>query len=344
MEAWAHRLPAALGCITAMEVCQHATSLVIGTDRGVIVVVDTRFDIILRAWRHSACSPILSLMPYVTLNVREGGPASPQPFMFGVFASPAGVPGLPVARQLAAAVTTGNGEVSFWNLETGACTRILRNLPQRIHASDAYNMPYLTSIRIVGGRLAARDAVWLHSTSVGALSSLRRKATARWARQHPFRLAASSLLDRQQASTPVRALLCPLPTPSTAGTLAGALAGDDPAALGYIASGAQVGMFGSASGGMILGGLRGAGAKRRTNTPFAVGYGITSSDLQMSPFAALSGDRRKDAGSSGGGHGGGHAGSASTQRGGAQRGSAPNAAADGSDSVTLGYLYGDCLR
>ena len=48
---------------TLIQVCPGSTSVVVGTDRGVLVLYDLRFHLIIAAWRHSARGPITALYP-----------------------------------------------------------------------------------------------------------------------------------------------------------------------------------------------------------------------------------------------------------------------------------------
>jgi hypothetical protein len=144
-EVWCARVPAALGCISALEVCPGSTAVVIGTDRGCVLVFDTRFRSFVSAWRHSARSPIAVIYPYVTLGVRAGG--------IGAGSSGGGGAQVRVCRQLAVGLGTGEDETSFWSLETGICLRVLRALPQRSHPSDAFRVPFLARISLIGGNV-----------------------------------------------------------------------------------------------------------------------------------------------------------------------------------------------
>jgi hypothetical protein len=241
VEAWAVRLPPSLGCITSMEVCPGSTSIVVGTDRGVIALWDTRFSLLLTAWRHSARAPINALYPYVTVGLRPGSKLQrankygllPSSLLDG-FDAPDSVPALALARQLACGVATGEGDVSFWNLESGACLRLLRSLPDEVHPADAHRLPFLAKIRVVGGRVNLADEAMLNAAaaaaaSVGghglAMSKLRHKhnqkrppvpsvASLRW--RHPLLAAASEARyppGHGAALGPeVRTLICPLPT------------------------------------------------------------------------------------------------------------------------------------
>jgi WD40 repeat protein len=130
-EIWCARLPVQLGAITALEICPGSTSIVIGTERGCIVVYDTRFNTFISAWRHSARSPIHVIYPYVTLAVRSANLRND---------SKSGGAQINVCRQLGVGLGTGEDETSFWSLETGICYRILRSLPQSSHATDAFRV------------------------------------------------------------------------------------------------------------------------------------------------------------------------------------------------------------
>jgi hypothetical protein len=401
-EAWVGRLPPAFGSLTALEVCPGSTSAVVGTDRGVIALWDFRFDCVTAAWRHSARSPIRALYPYVTVDVRPyaspldaaaaagassgrscgaaaggavGGSDSgtfgsgaysfgyTSGARFGASAAEAGAPSVPVARQLAVGVACGEDEVSFWNLETGHCYRLLRNLPQAVAAADAYRLPYLSRIEMAGGAVAPwqvgafcgpapgrgskRAAAARDGVSASAVDAVGRVLAA--SAGHPLAAAARESLTLASPARGVRALLCPMPTSlvssvtSSLWARSGALGGsgglgapgslgaagagfggsgmtDDASSsilLGGMGAGGSGGSVGGAGGagaigspaaaaagvGFVLGGLRGAGATRRRDAPFAVGYRLadgSSSDI----VTATLGDMYRGGVGVGGGGGG----------------------------------------
>jgi len=323
-EAWVCKLPAALGRITAMELVPGGAAVMVGTDRGVVAVHDLRFGMLICAWRHSARVPIHAVHPYVTVAPRQGqaSPAAPL-FTLGGAATDDNAPVMPVARHLAAALVTGDNEVSFWNLETGTCTRLLRGLPTTVHPADAYRLPFLTRIRVVGGRItpAAASAAGLPHTP-------------------PLAAAVGEMSRVMPPFTRTRALLCPLPTsviPFTAGMfgdsisdassrayadaiLASTDGGGGDGGSGAPATNSSSSSSAAAAGiGFVLGGLRGAGAARRRDKPFAVGYAVGAGPA---------------VGAAGGGGGGGGGGSVSPTY------AASAAPGGGMDATTVGFVYG----
>ena len=60
---------------------------------------------------------------------------------------------VPVARQLAVGIAAGEGDVGFFNLESGACLRLLRCLPAAVAPADAWRAPFLTRIPTLGSEL-----------------------------------------------------------------------------------------------------------------------------------------------------------------------------------------------
>lgn len=144
--AWRIPIPYPLGFVTAMEIVPGGLAVVIGTNRGVIAVYDTRFRLLVSAWRHSARTPIHSLFPYPTFVQTVDGTTQ---------------------KQLACVVATGENESAVWNLETGACLALLRNLPTKVSESAARRPPFLTRIPTRGRLLLSacncspwRSHVW----------------------------------------------------------------------------------------------------------------------------------------------------------------------------------------
>ena len=301
-EAWAVRLPSALGRITALEMCPGSTSAIVGTERGIIALVDLRFSLLLCAWRHSARQPINALYPYVTLGTRpptDGNHLSPVEgagsssgtgsFRLHPHAMPRGVAQIALCRQLAVGVATGEGDVSFWSLETGTCLRILRSLPDAVSTSDATRLPFLRRITVVGGKVAAGDVIELNrsATSAAALTSAAGEALRHDASYQP-------------APRAVRALLCPLPT-SQSSSAAQRLMG------GALGSGGGGGPGGGAGGGGPAG--DGSGADALSAKEFA--EFLTSGRRMNDPSSSASGS---GAGGSASGPGGGPAGSAAASQ------------------------------
>jgi WD40 repeat protein len=243
-------------------------------------------------------------------------------------------PSVPIARQLAVGMACGEDELSFWNLETGHCYRLLRNLPRAVASADAYRIPYLSRIEVVGNNavVSAASMANLNSEGNGSRRSKKRhhndnltaELMAR-SKNHPFAAASREALTFAPTSNRcVRALLCPLPTslvssviglglgmasggvgggnnPGTSGDGGGHVGGDagsqaalNAAAAAAVTSSAGGGVAGAAGGsgggvgssssqaavaaaaaagvGFVLGGLRGAGAARRRDNPFALAY------------------------------------------------------------------------
>jgi hypothetical protein len=108
-------------CIYTSCCVAGGLAAVMGTNRGVIAVVDLRFRLIVTVWRHSARTPIYSLFPYTTLSAES-------------------------TQQLACIVATGETEVCVWNLESGAAIALLRTLPERVTEMAARRAPFLTRI------------------------------------------------------------------------------------------------------------------------------------------------------------------------------------------------------
>lgn len=306
-EAWCCRLPSSLGVITAMEVCPGSTSILVGTDRGCVALYDIRFNLITACWRHSGRAPVSVLYPYVTLGLRSASLPLGSQSSSSQQQPPVQVS---VCRQLAVGIGTGEDETSFWNLETGTCLRILRNLPEKVEIADAFRVPFLTKISIVNGRVIPSDEAWLNgylshpssaSTSPGAASNadaVLSRLQSNGGRPdprlgaHPLQAASNEYLLKKRPAH-VRAILCPLPTatvPST-GLLGYPEDSLDPSRLNAEAISTGADAFGAASGGggasgyglggygagagqlgFVLGGMRGAGAVRRRGLGFATGY------------------------------------------------------------------------
>lgn len=212
-----------------------------------------------------------------------------------------GAPPVLLARQLAVGIATaGDGDVSFWNLETGACLRVLRALPRAVRPSDAYRVPFLSRIHVIGGRVVVPTA---------GFAALRkphgRGGTPGAVAASALTLAADELMAAPHGGGGgVRCILPPLPT-ATLTTLAArfygaeGLAGDAIAGRGiaeYLLS-AHLGDSGAggaspsaaASGAaFVIGGIRGAGAERRQHGsgPFALAYSFVQQQAQQAQAQA----------------------------------------------------------
>lgn len=253
-EAWCWTLPPELGCITCMEVCPGSTAVVLGTDRGVIALYDTRAHLCISAWRHSARAPVTAVYPYVSLRVRS---ARLEP----------GSSTLGECRRLCVGVACGpDGDVSFFDMETGECTRILRTLPRTVSRSDAFNPPFLLPIVIIAGRVRPSPGMF---SLVEAGQDLKQRIRGRG----------------------VRSILCPLPTSVISGLGAAGAVGGTSGPDDGLGPGADTGEFAGGPGapgtgaggaplapnaglGFVLGGIRGAGAARRSRPGFEYGYTV----------------------------------------------------------------------
>ncbi len=137
-----------------VSVCRYLTSppivsagnhaVVVGTYRGVVAVFDLRFQLLVAAWRLSSRAPVTALYPYTTKAKQAAFPVdavggSPLSWVFG--------------KQLACGVASGDGEVTFWNLETGAAIVLLRVLPTKAAEAAATRAPFLTRIPTRGNRI-----------------------------------------------------------------------------------------------------------------------------------------------------------------------------------------------
>ena len=144
-------------------------AVVVGTSRGVVAVIDLRFQLLVCAWRHSSRAAVTALFPYTTksravavLPAGSGGgatdsspkvtPASPGVAGGGGSATAGSGSSSSggVVRQLACGVACGEGDVSFWNLETGQPIRVLRVLPTEVAEVAALRAPFLTRIATKG--------------------------------------------------------------------------------------------------------------------------------------------------------------------------------------------------
>ena len=130
-EAWKLSVGNQVGLITALGVAPSGHWLCAGTSKGVIVLFDLRFHLVVKVFRHSSCTRIHRI------------------FLHGGFSSK------PLVY-----IAAGSNECCLWNVDTGACKQIFRVLPPSISSLDAHMCPSLepVPVRAVDSRLS-RGAV-----------------------------------------------------------------------------------------------------------------------------------------------------------------------------------------
>jgi len=108
--AWKLRLGPQAGLITAIALPQEGDPvwLVVGTSRGILVLFDLRFSIILRAWLHPSKAKIRRLL------ISKATCSDPYVFVAG-----------------------GSNEVALFNLDSGESVQCLRTVPTEISATEA---------------------------------------------------------------------------------------------------------------------------------------------------------------------------------------------------------------
>ena len=139
---WSVYLPAELGSITCMQLfsgvghgrgyTEHTQAALIGTDKGVVAVVDLRLRRLVKAWAHPSQAAVASLQPYLTRGLDVTKRAQWVYNYISAATSHASVPdtaSLPTCKQLAVALAVQGHGCGFFNLETGRCVRQLRVLP-----------------------------------------------------------------------------------------------------------------------------------------------------------------------------------------------------------------------
>lgn len=220
---WRLPVPVELGYVTSMELCQGNHAVVIGTSRGVVAVIDLRFQLLVCAWRHSSRAPVTALFPYIT---KSRGAAAPGP-EGGKGTSAGSVSGSsgPTTKYLACGVACGEGDVSFWNLETGQAIRVLRVLPVEVAELAALRAPFLTRIPTKGNAVANPLPASVPGSGEG--SAL-----------FAIKVALEELRSLPPPHNVVHRILCPLPTSneSSIGFVLGGLRGAGSQARGRVAS------------------------------------------------------------------------------------------------------------
>ena len=118
-EAWRLAVGQQAGLITALALASSGHWLCVGTSKGVVIMWDVRFHLVVKVYRHSSRSSIHRI------------------FLHGGFSSK------PLVY-----IAAGVNEACLWNIDSGACKQIFRVLPPGVGGADALLCPSMQALPV----------------------------------------------------------------------------------------------------------------------------------------------------------------------------------------------------